>query len=211
MTVISCDLHLFTPASFEGVPPNLIQRVFARARHDRGYDDELPPSVDKLGLELRPDETSLWALETLALLENGQSEIKPHVAILPTTALLHSLNSPFSPIRTLLPSLPLTHCTSLDLSNARDGVNDDSCLTLRYLPSLTVLNMSSTSVGDLGLKMLATSLDIGSDGSKRGPWGLKALYLKRCVRVTDRGIGALARFGGLCVIGASTSKKTENY
>ncbi|KAH9901346.1 hypothetical protein C8Q73DRAFT_752507 [Cubamyces lactineus] len=94
--------------------------------------------------------------------------------------------------------------TVLSLRRCRT-LTDDNAVELRHLHTLVALDASMTGLGTWGIQRLAKSLtwsDPEDDRpcQRRGPWGLRILYLRDCINVDDGILSWLAHFPLLCVI-----------
>ncbi|KAI0721116.1 hypothetical protein C8T65DRAFT_705571 [Cerioporus squamosus] len=109
----------------------------------------------------------------------------------------------------LLQTIPSTDffslVTVLSLAKCRE-LTDDSVLKLRDLHTLAALDASVTALGSWGVQRLAKSLDWTEGDNeqypeRRGPWGLRVLYLKDCINIDDTVLAHLPRFPLLSVVG----------
>ena len=86
-------------------------------------------------------------------------------------------------------------------------LTDDTVVELRELHTLAALDASVTALGSWGVYRLARSL-AWSDGEddeppqRRGPWGLRVLYLNNCMNIDNKVFSYLSRFPLLSVVGA---------
>ncbi|RPD66111.1 hypothetical protein L226DRAFT_557339 [Lentinus tigrinus ALCF2SS1-7] len=108
----------------------------------------------------------------------------------------------------LLQAIPSTNnfslVTVLSLAKCRE-LTDDTVLELRHLHTLSALDASVTALGTWGMQRLAKSLswtdgDGGQCPERRGPWGLRVLYLKDCINIDDEVFDCLSHFPLLSVI-----------
>ncbi len=109
----------------------------------------------------------------------------------------------------LLQAIPSTDhfslVTVLSLAKCRE-LTDDTVLELRHLHTLAALDASVTALGTWGVQRLARSLS-WTDGDdeqrpeRRGPWGLRVLYLRDCINIDDKILGSLSHFPLLSVVG----------
>lgn len=111
----------------------------------------------------------------------------------------------------LLQMIPSTQhfslITVLSLIRCND-LTDDTVVELRHLHTLTALDASITALGSWGVQRLAKCL-AWSEGDeaedrppeRRGPWGLRVLYLRDCINVGDEVLLWLPRFPLLSVVG----------
>ncbi|KAI0670421.1 hypothetical protein C8Q78DRAFT_1091109 [Trametes maxima] len=114
----------------------------------------------------------------------------------------------------LLQTIPSTEhfslVTVLSLSRC-PMLTDDTILSLRHLHTLTALDASATGLGTWGIQRLAKSLgwseaDDVHQSERRGPWGLRILYLRNCMNIDTNVLVWLLRFPLLSVVGMYTSE-----
>ncbi|KAI0336492.1 hypothetical protein GY45DRAFT_406277 [Cubamyces sp. BRFM 1775] len=112
----------------------------------------------------------------------------------------------------LLQAIPSsTHFSLITILSLRRCriLTDDNAVELRHLHTLAALDASMTGLGTWGIQRLAKSLtwsDAEDDrpSQRRGPWGLRILYMRDCMNVDDGILSWLAHFPLLCVVGASS-------
>lgn len=113
----------------------------------------------------------------------------------------------------LLQEIPNTEhfslITVLSLGRRRE-LTDDTVVMLRHLYTLAALDASVTALGSLGVQRLAKCLTWGDEEEerapqRRGPWGLRVLYLRDCINIDDEVLQWLLRFPLLSVVGGSSN------
>ena len=154
-------------------------------------------SEDVQDLDLRRVDPRLWAVLVQIFNE------------LPET--FREYNLPLSDVHMpLLQMIPSTQyfslVTVLTLSGC-DELTDDNAVKLRHLHLLAALDASATALGSYGIQRLAKSLSWSDGGEdqcpeRRGPWGLRVLFLRNCMNIDDEVLRWLPRFPLLSVVGA---------
>lgn len=108
-----------------------------------------------------------------------------------------ALNDPHLSTLSTISSTPnFSVVTFLDLSGCR-SLLDTTISLLKGLPSLCVFDTSGTMLTDQGLKNLKSTLTIRDPG----PLYLRSWSLRGCRDLTSKGLGSLAAFPMLCVVG----------
>jgi hypothetical protein len=98
-----------------------------------------------------------------------------------------------TPHYALISILELPRCCEL---------TDETVIQLRHLHNLSALDASRTSLTGYGIKVLAATLQFGEgDSEKRGPWGLRVLYLRDCLHIENDVLNHLSTFVLLTVVG----------
>ncbi|KIP09149.1 hypothetical protein PHLGIDRAFT_348358 [Phlebiopsis gigantea 11061_1 CR5-6] len=85
--------------------------------------------------------------------------------------------------------------TILELRSCPE-LNDSTVVELGQLHGLTALDLGATALTSHGLKALAKTLVKNSAHSRvlSGPWGLRMLSLRNCMKISDDALENLARF-----------------
>ena len=145
---------------------------------------------------LKTVDPRLWA--TLVQVYSGLPETyRTYTIPLADTHLPLLQEIPSTAYFSLLTILELQGCSELD---------DSTVLNLGQLHSLAVLDASSTALTSWGVKTLAKTLikkppSTSSTQPLTGPWGLRILSLRNCMKVTDDVSSILHQFPLLSVIG----------
>ena len=174
------------------LPTHLIRMIMQYVRDDRDYQDHYNDG-DNTGLndtdidrEVRsdPDETTIWAYSAIldpssSTSNNGPAAVdKDHSLGLPTSELLrHVAPDPTRPrpvhpfiaipalYRQINPDISYRFLTTLVLDgNAASGVDDHSIVNLRWCTDLTALWVNNCKVSDVGVRLLATALELPGPG-----------------------------------------------
>ncbi|WVF65477.1 hypothetical protein IAT40_000205 [Kwoniella sp. CBS 6097] len=180
LSAISRNLHNYTLASFEGIPPLLIRRIISRIRADRSYEEDCEDRTIS-----NPDEATIWALAGLldpqGLINDqgpgeggrqggkdftlGVSNASVLGHLTPNPLLKHP-DHPLVELPRLYQSLhPSLRCsvsllTTLTLDGMDGVVNDQNIQSLRYCTHLTVLWMKGCRITDSGIRLLTSSLEL---------------------------------------------------
>ncbi|PIL23964.1 hypothetical protein GSI_13715 [Ganoderma sinense ZZ0214-1] len=94
--------------------------------------------------------------------------------------------------------------TILSLSRCR-MLTDDTVVELRQLHTLAALDASVTALGSWGVYRLARTLSWSDEEDdeapqRRGPYGLRVLYLNNCLNIDNKVLSYLSRFPLLSVV-----------
>ncbi|KAI8998671.1 hypothetical protein BD414DRAFT_533505 [Trametes punicea] len=108
----------------------------------------------------------------------------------------------------LLQTIPSTkHFSLITILSLRECrmLTDDNVVELRHLPTLAAFDASVTALGTWGVQRLAKSLawseaDEMHPVERRGPWGLRIMYLRDCINIDDKVLYWLTRFPLLSVV-----------
>ncbi|KAI1795912.1 hypothetical protein LXA43DRAFT_881195 [Ganoderma leucocontextum] len=190
------QVHALGPAQLRYRPPldwnafDIIQALIPTYR---------PLSPDHDDFDIRLVDPRLWAV-----LAQIYQDLPP--AFRTYTSPLSDVHLPL--LQRVPSSSHFSLITLLSLSRCRH-LTDDTVLELRGLHTLAALDASVTALGSWGLYRLAKTLS-WSDGEddpdeapqRRGPWGLRVLYLNNCLNIDNRVLSYLSRFPLLSVVGA---------
>lgn len=188
--------------------PSRLRYERPAGRHDFDILQALIPtyrpfdSANHQGFDLRVVDPRLWAV-LAQIFENLPGFFRSYT--LP-------LSDPYLPMLQTIPSTEhFSLITVLSLSRCRE-LTDDTVQELRHLHTLSAFDASVTALGSWGVQRLSKCLSWSdADGSanqppvRRGPWGLRVLYLKDCINIDDEVLQWLPRFPLLSVVGGSLS------
>ena len=92
----------------------------------------------------------------------------------------------------------------------RSELDDSNIAELGQLHGLTALDVGATTLTPWGVKTLAKTLVKRTSGTRAlsGPWPLRLLSLRDCMKINDEVLTSLAQFPLLSVIGESTFELT---
>lgn len=193
---LSHSFHLLSAADMAVLPAHLVPKLFTRLASDRGYDlrDNRDP---------RPDAATLWAFSALA--DPVKARQMPTWTLqLPQATLLQQLGGFDRVDEKQHPLVALPKLFTAMRPDARflttlrlKDLDDAGLQALKHLPALTVLDTPAGKFADDGVRLLAAATSVPE---RRGAWGLRAWFMTDCVRVTDRSMRALIRFGGLALL-----------
>ena len=106
------------------------------------------------------------------------------------------------PLLQQIPSTPDFSLITVVQFYGRREVDDETIDKLGALHSLAALDIGRTPVSSWGVKRLShTLLTDDPTGNRRGPWGLRVLYLWDCMLVDDAVFEAFPKFPLLSVVG----------
>jgi hypothetical protein len=213
LTKISHDFHLYTPELLASLPPTIIERILHRVRADRGYE----ASYDDV--QRNPDVTTIWAFSAL-LDPDGEGTQADHLIGLPLDNTLQHLKPDENanevdehPLihlpelwNRLNPTSSYSLLTTLTLDGVNNMVNDTNLLHLRYCTHLTLLWTRGCKITDLGVRLLASALDLPE---RKGLCRLRGWFMPGCTGVSDRSIRSLARWPGLCALDTRGTSVTD--
>ncbi|EIW60388.1 uncharacterized protein TRAVEDRAFT_165144 [Trametes versicolor FP-101664 SS1] len=159
-------------------------RPFDEAESDEDFD-------------LSPVDPRLWAV--IVQVYEGLPDDFRHYTI--------PLSDAYLPLLQTIPSTKhFSLITALSLGRCK-VLTDDTIIQLCQLHTLAALDASATAVGTWGISRLSKSLnwseaDATHPAQRRGPWGLRILYLRDCINVDNKILPLLAHFPLLSVVGA---------
>ena len=174
-------------------------------------------------MQRNPDVTTIWAYSAL-LDPDSEDTQADHVVGLPLDNTLHHLKPdehaqeagieldehPLTQLPKLWKSLNSTTSyallTTLTLDGVNDIVNDTTLLHLRYCTHLTLLWTRGCKITDLGVRLLASALDLPG---RKGLCRLRGWFMPGCTDVSDRSMRSLARWPGLCALDVRGTSVTE--
>jgi hypothetical protein len=91
--------------------------------------------------------------------------------------------------------------TVLNLEGCRH-LTDKTVVALKVLHGLCAMDASSTVLSAYGVRALSRTCSWG-EGERRGPWGLRILRLRNCIKVDNSIYACLPTFPLLCAVGPS--------
>ncbi|KAL1947855.1 hypothetical protein VTO73DRAFT_13579 [Trametes versicolor] len=157
-------------------------RPFDEAESDEDFD-------------LSPVDPRLWAV--IVQVYEGLPDDFRHYTI--------PLSDAYLPLLQTIPSTKhFSLITALSLGRCK-VLTDDTIIQLCQLHTLAALDASATAVGTWGISRLSKSLnwseaDATHPAQRRGPWGLRILYLRDCINVDNKILPLLAHFPLLSVV-----------
>ncbi|OSD01555.1 hypothetical protein PYCCODRAFT_1445560 [Trametes coccinea BRFM310] len=189
------EIHALGPARLRYEPPRSRSNFDILAALIPTYR---PFSRDADSFDLSLVDPRLWAV-LVQIYDNLPAAFRQY------TLPLSDLHLP------LLQSIPSTQyfslITVLSLRSCR-MLTDDNVVELRHIHTLAALDASVTGLGTWGIQRLAKSLawseaDAMHPAQRRGPWGLRILYLENCMNIDDNVLYWLVKFPLLSVVGGS--------
>ncbi|KAI0748086.1 hypothetical protein C8Q80DRAFT_1170076 [Daedaleopsis nitida] len=143
-------------------------------------------SANHRGFNLRVVDPRLWAV-LVQIFENLPCLFRNYT--LP-------LSDPHLPMLQTIPSTEhFSLITVLSLSRCRD-LTDDTVQELRHLHTLSAFDASVTALSSWG----EGDSSANNPSVRRGPWGIRVLYLKDCINIDDEVLHCLPRFPLLSVV-----------
>lgn len=192
---------------------NLIPYEPPRSSQDYDILRDLMPSFSPSGpFDSSQVDPRLWA-NIVQVLSHLPSSLRVYTIALADKHLPMLQRVPSTSDFSLLTILDLTKC---------DHLNDDTVLNLRELHGLCALGASRTSLSAHGVARLAGTLrwcdsqderdiDEGRANDRRGPWGLRVLWLDGCWRIGHDVFNHLRRFPLLSVVGELCATRAYGY
>lgn len=172
---------------------HILESIRLSYNSDRQLLKKFVPSWETPDFSLRDIDPRLWAL-LIQIYTNLPNVLRVYPIALSDSHL------------TLLQQIPLTEnfamITVLDLKRCKE-LTDASIVHLKVLHNLCCFNCGGTQISTYGINSFVRTLILRVDTAekKRGPWTLRVLWLRDCVKVDDDIYTVLDELPLLCVIG----------